>query len=315
MSPSPVEEQVAPTKIPILPGKDAAAAGNPAAAASTTASAKPWLKSSGFLDKFEYFEVTPVIGREYSNVDIVEWLQAPNSDELIKELAVTISERGVVFFRGQNNLTADLQKQLLTRLGQLSGRPKTSSLHIHPILNNERDNYRVSDPEISTIDSELDKKIYKSNEFIPKKQKAGAWHSDIAFEPVPADYSSLRLEKLPKTGGDTLWASGYEIYDRISPPYQKFLESLTATFEQPIFISAAAKGGFKLYDKERGNPANTGEDLTAVHPVVRTNPVTGWKSVYPIGGHVGHINGVTELESKALLEWFERLIVDNHDLQ
>lgn len=96
MSPSPVEEQVAPTKIPILPGKDAAA-GNPAAAASTTASAKTWLKSSGFLDKFEYFEVTPVIGREYSNVDIVEWLQAPNSDELIKELAVT-SECDVLNF-------------------------------------------------------------------------------------------------------------------------------------------------------------------------------------------------------------------------
>lgn len=132
---------------------------------------------------------------------------------------------------------------------------------------------------------------------------------------MPADYSSLRLEKLPKTGGDTLWASGYEIYDRISPPYQKFLESLTATFEQPLFISAAARGGFELYNKARGNPENTGKDLTAVHPVVRTNPVTGWKSVYPIGGHVGHINGVTELESKALLDWFVRLLVENHDLQ
>lgn len=220
----------------------------------------------------------------------------------------------MVFFRAQNNLTADLQKQLVNRLGQLSGKPETSTLHIHPVLNNEREGYRVTDPEISTIDSELDKKIY-NKEFKPKKQKSGGWHSDIAFEPVPADYSSLRLEKLPKTGGDTLWASGYEIYDRISPPYQKFLESLTATFAQPGFISAAARVGFELYDKERGSPENTGKELTAVHPVVRTNPVTGWKSIFPVGGHVGHINDVSELESKALLEWFLRLLIDNHDLQ
>lgn len=88
MSPLAVEEQVAPTEIPILPGKDAATA-------PATTSAKPWLRSTGILDQFDHFEVTPIIGREYSNVDIVEWLQAPNSDELIKELAV-ISECDVL---------------------------------------------------------------------------------------------------------------------------------------------------------------------------------------------------------------------------
>ena len=72
---------------------------------------------------------------------------------------------------------------------------------------------------------------------------------------------------------DTLWASGYELYDRLSAPYQKFLESLTATFAQPGFKAAAERSGFKLYDKERGAPENIGADLTAIHPVIRTNPV------------------------------------------
>jgi alpha-ketoglutarate-dependent taurine dioxygenase len=148
-----------------------------------------------------------------------------------------------------------------------------------------------------------------------KKQNSSNWHSDIAFEPVPADYSSLQLVDLPKAGGDTLWASGYEVYDRISAPYQKFLESLTATFEQPFFIASAARGGFEIYDKPRGSPLNVGKELTAVHPVVRTNPVTGWKSVFPIGAHVGRVDGVTEEESAALLKWFKRLLIDNHDLQ
>lgn len=210
-------------------------------------------------------------------------------------------------------MTADLQKKLVQRLGELSGKPATSGLHIHPVLNNEREGYRVTDPEISTIDSELNKRIYTN--LVPKKQKSASWHSDIAFEPVPADYSSLRLEKLPRTGGDTLWASGYEIYDRISAPYQRFLESLTATFAQPGFIKAAAQGGFSLYEQPRGSPENVGGSLTAIHPVVRTNPVTGWKSIFPVGAHVGHINDVTELESQALLDWFLRLLIDNHDLQ
>ncbi|TVY18467.1 putative alpha-ketoglutarate-dependent sulfonate dioxygenase [Lachnellula arida] len=281
-------------------------------------SKKPWVKSTGVLSQFESFDTTPIIGREFPNANLVSWLQAPNSDELLRELALTISERGVVFFRAQDNLTADLQKKLVQQLGLLSGKPESSGLHIHPILNSEREDYRVSDPEISTIDSVLAKKLYLDNSKFNsahKNQNSGLWHSDIAFEPKPADYSSLRLEVLPETGGDTLWASGYEIYDRLSTPYQKFLEGLTATFSQPGFIKAAEKGGFGIYEKPRGAPENVGRELTAVHPVVRTNPVTGWKSVFPIGSHVSHINEITELESKALLKWFVRLLVDNHDLQ
>lgn len=223
-----------------------------------------------------------------------------------------------MFFRAQDDLTAELQKELVQKLGLLSGKPKDSGLHIHPILNSERETYRVTDPEISTIDSELNKKLYLDNSRLNqsgKKQSSAIWHADISFEPAPADYSSLRLEILPKTGGDTLWASGYEIYDRISEPYQKFLEGLTTTFHQPGFIEAAARGGFSIYEKPRGSPLNVGKELTAVHPVVRTNPVTGWKSLFPVGGHISHINDITELESQALLNWFNRLLVDNHDLQ
>lgn len=47
------------------------------------------LKLSGVLDQYESFDVTPVIGREFANVDLAEWLRAPNSDELIRDLAIT----------------------------------------------------------------------------------------------------------------------------------------------------------------------------------------------------------------------------------
>jgi alpha-ketoglutarate-dependent taurine dioxygenase len=79
---------------------------------------------------------------------------------------------------------------------------------------------------------------------------------------------------------DTLWASGYELYDRLSTPYQKFFESLTATYAQPEFNRAAAEKNFPLYIAPRGSPENVGSELIATHPVIRTNPVTGWKSVF-----------------------------------
>lgn len=47
------------------------------------------LKLSGALEKFESFDVTPVIGREFVGVDLSNLLRAPNSDELIRDLAIT----------------------------------------------------------------------------------------------------------------------------------------------------------------------------------------------------------------------------------
>ncbi|RAL61317.1 hypothetical protein DID88_009453 [Monilinia fructigena] len=193
--------------------------------------------------------------------------------------------------------------------------PTPAAQHIHPITNSGRD-LGGKDDEISVISSVQAKKLFGRNFGIGNRQSAKTgWHSDITFEPIPSDYALLRLTELPKTGGDTLWASGYEVYDRISKPVQKFLETLTATYAQPNFNKSADDNGFKIYSDERGAPENVGEKLEAVHPVVRTNPVTGWKSIFALGQHVSHINDLTKIESDALLEWFLRLVVDNHDLQ
>ncbi|CCF40554.1 TfdA family Taurine catabolism dioxygenase TauD [Colletotrichum higginsianum] len=273
------------------------------------------LKKSGVLDQFEHFDVTPIIGREYPTVDLKELLRAPNSDDLIRDLAITISQRGVVFFRKQDNIDNDLQKELVQRLGELSGKPSTSKLHIHPVNNSARGD--TKDDAISVISSAQAKKLdlHRFLNYTKKQTQKTQWHSDITFEPVPSDYALLRLTQLPKTGGDTLWASGYEVYDRISKPLQRFLDTLTATYAQPGFNAAAEKNGFKLFTEARGAPENVGELLEAVHPVVRTNPVTGWRSIFAAGHHVSRINGLSDEESRHFLDWFVQLIVENHDLQ
>lgn len=47
------------------------------------------MKPTGALDKYEFVDVTPVIGREYPNVQLTDLLNAENADELVRELAIT----------------------------------------------------------------------------------------------------------------------------------------------------------------------------------------------------------------------------------
>lgn len=172
------------------------------------------LQLSGALQDVESFDVTPVIGREFPTASLAEWLRAPNSDELLRDLAITsmyphqvetaelivsVSQRGVVYFRKQDGLTDDLQKELVDRLGRLTGKPSTSGLHIHPISNSSRE-HSTSDDEISVISSAQRQKLYQGKNSFGRSGRH-EWHSDITFEPVPSDYTLLRLTQLPKTGG------------------------------------------------------------------------------------------------------------------
>ncbi|PSS05242.1 hypothetical protein BD289DRAFT_339713, partial [Coniella lustricola] len=279
------------------------------------------LKLSGALDGLSWEDTTPVIGREFVGVNIVDdILNAPNAEERLRDLAITISQRGVVFFRAQDNLTDGLQKQFIQALGVHSGKPSTSTLHVHPILNGTNEFGVAGDNQISTISSLARKKIFAESGDAQRNKRrydSAQWHSDIQFEPCPADYTSLRLTELPETGGDTLWASGYELYDRFSRAYQVFFEGLTATFTGDGFIAAAERDpeNVKIYEEARGSPLHVGKGLTTVHPIVRTNPVTGWKSLFAVGPFPKVINELEAEESRELLNKFSRTVAESHDLQ
>ena len=96
-------------------------------------------KPSGALDAYESFDVTRVVGTEFKQggAQLADLLKAPNSDDLIRDLAILVAARGVVFFRAQE-LTIEEQKELTQRLGVLSGKPDTSGLHIHPLTREVR---------------------------------------------------------------------------------------------------------------------------------------------------------------------------------
>jgi hypothetical protein len=47
----------------------------------------------GALDGYKSFDVTPIIGREFADVNLKDWLRASNSDDLIRDLAITSTSR------------------------------------------------------------------------------------------------------------------------------------------------------------------------------------------------------------------------------
>jgi alpha-ketoglutarate-dependent taurine dioxygenase len=89
---------------------------------------------AGSLSNFEHYDATRHIGTIFPDkaVQLADLLTAPNSDQLIKDLAVLVSQRNVVFFKDQN-ITVEQQQELGARLGELSGKPATSKLHRHPL--------------------------------------------------------------------------------------------------------------------------------------------------------------------------------------
>ncbi|VVT58000.1 uncharacterized protein SAPINGB_P005987 [Magnusiomyces paraingens] len=275
---------------------------------------KPLVPSGKLDEKYneEALDLTPLLGTTYSdNVRLVDLLK---DDDLIRDLAIKISQRGVVVFKKQDDLTIEQQKELVQKLGLLSGKPKENGLHIHPIASagGVLGEDGLIDPEVSFISSRLGGEYKKEHRSYPT---AYNWHSDITFEPAGADYSSLRLVELPPTGGDTFWANGYALYEKISPSLRAYFETLTGTYAQPEFSNWGNKKNFQLYSDKRGAPENIGDELIAIHPIVRTNPVTGWKSLFAVGAHFTKINDVTPLESKALKEYIWNTLVQSHDIQ
>ncbi|KAJ7027517.1 taurine catabolism dioxygenase [Mycena alexandri] len=261
----------------------------------------------GSLSVYDSYDETPHVGTRFPNktTQLSRILEAPNSDELVKDLATLVSHRGVVFFSEQD-LDIEKQKELGTRLGELAGKPATSKLHVHPI--SEQTPELTAD--VSVISSEGG---IARNGYSKSARASAGWHTDITFEPVPSDYAILKLHTIPAVGGDTLWASGYEAYDKLSPAYQKFLEGLTALHDGSGFRKYAKELGTPINDP-RGSPENTGSNLQAVHPVIRTHPVTGFKSLFVNRGFTIRIVELHDDESAEVLNYLFRHVAENHDM-
>lgn len=95
------------------------------------------LKPTGALLRFPHVDSTVLIGTEFPEGSfqlstLVQNSQNSTTTDLFQDLALLVSQRGVVFFRAQK-LDITEQREIVRGLGLASGRPGTSGLHVHPL--------------------------------------------------------------------------------------------------------------------------------------------------------------------------------------
>lgn len=119
------------------------------------------------------------------------------------------------------------------------------------------------------------------------------WHTDSSFKKIGAKASLLRAIEVPNSGGDTEWADMRAAWDALDAATQQRLEELVAVHSYAW--SQGLVGGIGLLKPEELKALPPVE-----HPLVRTHPATGRKSLY-IGRHASHIVDMEMEESRALL--------------
>ncbi|MEV6631786.1 TauD/TfdA family dioxygenase [Actinoplanes sp. NPDC051470] len=197
------------------------------------------------------------------------------SDDDVKALRAALVDRKVLFLRDQK-LDDDAQVDLGRRIGEL-----TAS---HPVVGG----VDAAHPEVYALDS-------TDNGF------ADVWHTDVTFMKRPPLGSILRSVILPPTGGDTNWADSQLAYDSLAAPVRRLADQLTAVHD------GTREFGYYLAQR-RGGQGNEwdGEIVTKLdpveHPVVRVHPETGRKGIFVNPGFTSHIVGVSEFESRAILD-------------
>jgi sulfonate dioxygenase len=118
----------------------------------------------------------------------------------------------------------------------------------------------------------------------------------------------LKITETPSSGGDTLFISSTAAYDALSPAYKKIIDGLEAIHSNKhVHYHSIDGAGTErgLSDFYRRGPHSS------VHPVVRTHPLTGWRSIFVNPGFTTQIKGFTAEESKSILKFlYEHLQSD-----
>lgn len=122
----------------------------------------------------------------------------------------------------------------------------------------------------------------------------------------PPSYTSLKLLTGPTRGGggDTVWSSQYAAYDALSPHMQTYLKGLTALHSAEMQANDS---------RALGRPVRR-EPVTTEHPLIRTNPVTGWNALFFNPGFVTKIVGVPKTESDAIIRYLTEVITTTQEM-
>lgn len=226
---------------------------------------------------YQRIAVKPVAGAcgaEVSGVD----LSQPLENETFAEIHQAFLDHQVIFFRDQD-LAEDEHKAFGRRFGDLNIHPRYEPLEGHPEIFPIRKN-----PE--------DKRIVGES-----------WHQDLTHLPAPPLGSILYALEVPPVGGDTMFASQYAAYDALSDGLRKTLDGMKAVHDNRIQSPKIAATRNTDRTSKLREDADEEDEPECEHPVVITHPESGRKALFVNRVRSHRFAGMTEDESRPLLEY------------
>jgi alpha-ketoglutarate-dependent taurine dioxygenase len=210
------------------------------------------------------------------------------------EVEQALFRHKMIFFRNQRISHAD-QSTFTRRLGPFAEDAYTKGV----------DGY----PEVQPVTKEADERtgfLFGSG-----------WHTDSPFLASPPAISSLRSVEIPPFGGDTMWANAALAYATLSETMKAVLAPLKIHMSMRKALAGAqeyatpGEGAIGRLAQTKGQALS--EDLLtkiagSYHPLVRTHPATGEKSLYCDVTYACGIEGMKPEEAEPIIDYLVRHI-------
>jgi taurine dioxygenase len=213
-----------------------------------------------------------VAGAEITGVDLAQ----PLAPSLKDAIMAAFLEHHVLVFRDQH-LTKDQQLALTLEFGEIEG-------HVA----------RLPDgtplPLVHTVHN-LDE--HGNPTATPDSVGNYSWHTDKSYHAEPSLMTMLHALELPSDGGDTQFANTTAGYAALPEETKRAIAELKVVHSWEA--SRRNLGG------KPASEAQKRERPPVTHPLVRTHPDTGAKTLY-LGLHTSHVVGMAETEGRALLD-------------
>jgi len=188
-------------------------------------------------------QLTPSIGATISEISLNKDLNS----ETIEQIYSALIKHQVIFFRGQD-ISPETHLKLAESLGEIDPG--------HPVY-----------PHVEGHQSIV---LLKND--VNNRPDTNDWHKDLTFKSNPPFASILHGVKVPKVGGDTLWASMSAAYDELPNGWKEHLEGLEAIHDMGTFRNDFYKEGG--IDSVNSALKKVG---SAVHKIIETHPISGLK--------------------------------------
>lgn len=220
--------------------------------------------------------VTPLgfaAGAQVTGVD----LSKPLSELQQRQINKAWLEHIVLVFPGQD-LTPEQQIAFTGRFGTLDRHESQAPTTLHP-----------EHREILVL----------SNKVVNGK-KSGTynsgrnWHTDLSYTTRLAKGAVLHCKEKPPVGGDTMWANLYLALETLSPRIRALIEDLEAVHDVTLVRGIELRAPEVVAEMKKRNPP-------VIHPVVRTHPETGRKSLL-VNQRIRRFVGMSDEESQSLLD-------------